>query len=154
MIKEIACDLFNSGAEVIAQCCNCMNTMGGGIAAQIRERFPEVYEDDQSTVKGDRTKLGTVRFVRLTRGQPPFICANLYGQYKFGAGARHLNYEAIYRCFTSLNSLANTEVKIAVPWRIGCNLAGGDWRIVQTMLNSIFEDSPRQLIICHRTGDP
>jgi hypothetical protein len=45
MIKHIKCDIFESGADVICHQVNCQGVMGSGIAKQIRERYPSVYED-------------------------------------------------------------------------------------------------------------
>ena len=39
--------------EVIAHGCNCMCTMGAGIAKTIKSEFPEAYQADCATEKGD-----------------------------------------------------------------------------------------------------
>ena len=44
--------------NIITHGCNCFCTMGSGIAPQIAEAFPEAYDADQKTVKGDIRKLG------------------------------------------------------------------------------------------------
>ena len=44
--------------DIIAHGCNCFCTMGSGIAPQIAKAFPEAYDVDQKTVKGDKKKLG------------------------------------------------------------------------------------------------
>ena len=53
-------DLAEAGEfDVVVQGCNCFNTMGGGIAREIRERYPQVALVDQETDRGDYQKLGT-----------------------------------------------------------------------------------------------
>ena len=48
--------------DVIVHGCNCMCTMGAGIAKQIKQKFPEAYRVDCQTKKGDRSKLGTISY--------------------------------------------------------------------------------------------
>jgi O-acetyl-ADP-ribose deacetylase (regulator of RNase III) len=53
-------DLAENGHfDVIIHGVNCFNTMGGGIAREIRERYPMVASVDMETVRGDYRKLGT-----------------------------------------------------------------------------------------------
>ena len=38
-------DLFVSGAATIVNAVNCVGVMGGGIAAEFRKRYPDMYQD-------------------------------------------------------------------------------------------------------------
>lgn len=62
-MKEIDGDLIalakEGRFEVIAHGCNCFCKMGAGIARGIKSAFPEAFETDKQTKKGDREKLGT-----------------------------------------------------------------------------------------------
>jgi hypothetical protein len=40
--------------------------------------------------------------------------------------------------------------KLGIPYGIGCGLGGGNWQIVSSMLNVIFENSSTNLIICKK----
>jgi O-acetyl-ADP-ribose deacetylase (regulator of RNase III) len=155
MVTEKEVDIFDSGAVIAAQCCNCQCTQGSGIAWAIRQKFPEVYDDDLQTVKGDRLKLGTVRIVKLITPHPTLrYIANCYGQFNFGRENRQMSYEAMYRCFESLKGhVANTNLILAFPYKISCKLAGGSWRVVREMIFDVFEDSPREVFICRKPGD-
>jgi len=62
--------------DVIVQGCNCQCRMGRGIAASIREQFPEAYAADLATVKGDRSKLGTFSSAVITRDPVSFRVVN------------------------------------------------------------------------------
>ena len=42
--------------------------MGKGIAKTIKTRFPEAYQADLKTNKGDREKLGTISFTSVELG--------------------------------------------------------------------------------------
>ena len=65
--------------DVLIHGCNCMNTMGAGIAKQIK-RFPEAYAVDKKTIKGSKDKLGTctMSLVQLKNGKHFFV--NAYTQ--------------------------------------------------------------------------
>lgn len=122
--------------DVIAQQANCFNTMGAGIAAQIKSQYYEAYALDQKTIKGDKNKLGTFN---ITKNTTPKV-ANLYSQYHYYPRDKvHTDYNALT---SSLDKLLifmteNNLHSIGLPYKIGCGLAGGDWKIV----NKIIEDA-------------
>ena len=45
MIKHIKCDIFESGADIICHQVNCQGQMNSGIAKQVKDRFPWVYNN-------------------------------------------------------------------------------------------------------------
>jgi O-acetyl-ADP-ribose deacetylase (regulator of RNase III) len=69
-------DLLNLASigefDVIVHGCNCHCTMGAGIAAAIKKRFPEAYAADCATLKGDRSKLGTISQAQIERADVRF----------------------------------------------------------------------------------
>ena len=74
-------DLAEAGEfDIIIHGCNCFNTMGGGIAREIRERYPEVSTVDSKTVSGDYSKLGnwTKETVIRKNGSVEFIVITLF----------------------------------------------------------------------------
>ena len=50
--------------DLIIHGCNCFCTMGAGIAKTIKQKFPEAYEADLKTEKGDKAKLGTISWAK------------------------------------------------------------------------------------------
>lgn len=129
----------------IAHCCNCQVNMGSGIAPQIRIAFPWAWEADQETIKGDPKKLGT-----FSLGDPfdrgyddgPMVY-NLYGQFGYGKrkyGGRDLNYDALYDALKGMaEDLQNYDrgdhesFTVGLPM-LGAGLAGGDWEIIEVMI--------------------
>ena len=63
MMKTIKGDLIKLAEEgkfdVIIHGCNCFHAMGGGIAKQLADKYPQVEEVDRQTTFGDRNKLGS-----------------------------------------------------------------------------------------------
>ena len=128
--------------DIIVQGCNCFNTMGSGIAAQIREVFPDAWEADQATLAGSYDKLGNYTWAThaLSEHDQKLIVVNAYTQYRFnGSGQRedHFNYIA-FRLILE---------KLAQRWpgrrwgfpAIGCGLAGGDRGIIMDMIQWFSE---------------
>lgn len=140
-IKYVKGDLLKSDVDIIVHCANCFCTMGSGIAKQIREQYPEAYEADLRTKKGDIKKLGSYS---VAESKDKWI-VNLYGQYTYGRESRKVNYEAVYNALEKLRnnliSINNSSAKIGFPYKMCCNLAGGDWRIIETMIKVIFENT-------------
>lgn len=119
----------------IAHGVNCMGVMGSGIAAQVRSRYPEVYQDYKEYCNSmDRGKLlGTVQYVML----PDALVLNCFTQYRYGTERRHADYDAIRACFENINKSGLKQ--LALP-KIGCGLAGGDWNIVEKILLETLTD--------------
>lgn len=126
--------------DAIAHVCNCQGVMGSGIALSIKQRYPEAYiayKQHEKIFHG--LDLGTVSRATLEDGKQIY---NLHAQEFYGKEKRHLNYEALYECLLHLRkSLIYTKKKVlGIPYKMGCDRAGGDWRIVESMMNAIFDD--------------
>ena len=156
MVKKQEVDIFKAPIDVLCHQANCMCTMGAGIAAEIRQRFPEAYKADCATKKGDLAKLGTFSSVyaeKKNRIDPerPLLVVNLYGQFRFGHLARYTNYEAVARALESLRETLLAGGKglvVGIPHKMGCSLAGGDWNVVEAIIHSVFEECPLDALIC------
>ncbi len=138
-------DVLASDERIIVHGCNCFNTMGSGIARQIREKYPEAWQIDQDTVKGDRSKLGDFTYVV---GEDDRIIFNAYTQYRYGRDSDvvYLEYEALTQSIDRIFGLVNAasswsesvdaDCPIAMP-KIGCGLANGDWDVVSKVLSRL-----------------
>lgn len=123
--------------NVLGHQANCFNTMGAGIALQIKQKLPQAYAADCATLKGNPHKLGKMSYAVIGKG----MVFNLYGQFKFGFGKTQTDYVALR---SALNSMAEKLVdhkhtaKIGLS-KLGCGLAGGDWAVVSSMIADVFE---------------
>ncbi len=125
--------------DIIVHGCNCFNTMGAGIAKQIKSNFPEAYKADLKTTKGDKEKLGNYSSVIVDQGTKNFTIINAYTQYSwYGAGVK-VDYSAIRSVFRQINNKYKDKC-IGIPL-IGAGLAGGNWDRIQNTINYEVTDS-------------
>lgn len=149
MIYEVNENLLEFPLDGFIHQCNCFHTMGGGIAARIKEKYPEAYEADvKHSPRGDERKLGHFSLCRTKDGKQIY---NLYGQYNYGYGKRYTNYEAVYTGLTAIkeHAIANNIRRLGLPKNMGCRLAGGNWKIIEAMIDEIFECEEIDLYICN-----
>ena len=131
MIKgDLIKKAMNGDFDVIVHGCNCFNTMGAGIAQQVKHYFPEAFIDDQGTHQGDVNKLGLIRSVPTSYG---VIVVNAYTQYDYRFNKINVDYSAITSCMIKIKK-EHTGKRIGLPL-IGCGLAGGDWNVVSSIIN-------------------
>lgn len=155
MIKHIKCDIFESGADVILHQVNCQGVMGSGIAKQVREKFPNVYNQYKMMCKdavGNHTLLlGTAQCVAITDNK--FI-VNLFAQEDFGYDGRcYTDYNALKKCLRAVKRYPMFYDKvIAIPYLMGCHRGGGDWDVVYKMIEDIFGNSNVDVLICEYNG--
>ena len=92
----------------------------------------------QATLEGVRSKLGGYSFAecKLENGNP-IIIINAYTQYRYGRDTRNVDYRAIEKVMKRLKDW--THGRLGMP-KIGCGLAGGEWSIVEEILNRVFDD--------------
>ncbi len=131
--------------DVIAHGANCFCTFGAGIAKAIKESFPEAYEADLKTRKGDYSKLGKLSLAKIKRDSHQFIVANLYTQYFFGKAkdpkdSKEIRYKAIEKSLKELKKQIPYDASIGLP-KIGAGLAGGDWEIIRKIIMSVIPNA-------------
>ncbi len=134
MAPSICGDLVQLAMEgrfdVIIHGCNCMCTMGAGIAKAIREHFPEAYDADQKTARGDKAKLGTITTATVERGGREITVVNGYIQFDYGGPGVLVDYDALRSVMRHAKAQFSGR-RIGYP-KIGAGLARGDWdRIAQ-----------------------
>ena len=135
-------DLAEAGEfDIVVQGCNCFNTMGGGIAREIAERYPMAAAVDMETERGDYTKLGnwTVGLNDLTDRR--FLIINAYTQYNMSKGTDVFEYLAFAVILQKLEFVYGSK-RIGFPY-IGMGLAGGRKEIIIRMIEN-FANSVAQ----------
>jgi O-acetyl-ADP-ribose deacetylase (regulator of RNase III) len=135
---------FPRNIDIVIHGCNTLNVFGSGIAKQIVEQFPEVYEADCEAKRLGHNKLGYFSGSKINGLDDKYII-NLYIQDGVSNHKRMLNYEAIYSGFERIVKLLNERdiedesLVIGFP-KIGCGYAKGNWTIVKTMIRETFKE--------------
>ena len=131
-------DLVSESGGILVHQVNCRRTAGAGLALQIRRRWPEWYHAYRCTIP----QLGRAW---VFRAAPYVWIASLYAQRDIGRNVPQTDYTALRGCLGRLDGQL-VEMDMAAdlllfPWRIGCGLAGGNWMIVQPMVEAAFPDA-------------
>ena len=130
-------DLLKSDCNVICHQVNLQGVMGGGIAKQISEKYPDCEKayNDYSKNYGDQNTRSTVYMCKV--GEKKWI-ANCYSQSLF--------YDTVYdwvkKCFNSVKDFAEqNNYSVGLPYKYGCGIAHGDWNIVSNIIEEVFGNS-------------
>jgi hypothetical protein len=70
--------------------------------------------------------------------------ANLYGQLGYGTmHLRYVHYEGFYLALESLIKQMSEQnmTRLALPYKIGADRAGGNWNIIETMVKEVIKGS-------------
>ena len=147
MIEIVNGDLLQSNLPLIAHQTNCLGVMGAGIARSIKDKWNQVYIQYVNFCKNFKysTELLGKCQICSTEDEPISLVANLFGEYSFTESVapyenRHTNYNA---ALLDLKEFCKNEgiIKIGIPYKLGCGLAGGDWDgVVYPMLQELFEN--------------
>lgn len=131
---------FKDGeVDVIAHQCNAFHTMGAGVAKAIAKAFPAALSADLASEYGGKEKLGWFTYTLTDYG----YIYNLYGQYGYGREGQHTNYNHLENALLGMKHdllFRKYKGKIGLP-KIGCGLAGGDWTVVENIIENVFSDS-------------
>jgi O-acetyl-ADP-ribose deacetylase (regulator of RNase III) len=137
MIKIIDGDLFESKADIIAHQVNKKGAFNSGVAKQVREKYPEVFETYSRSYKS--FNLGDVQYVETKDGK---TIANMFGQNNYGYdGKQYTSYEAIDGCLKGLHAYCKHYNKtVALPYGLASVRGGAKWDKVYAMIEEIFDD--------------
>lgn len=168
--KEIKGDLIelamNGEFDVIAHGCNCLVTMGAGIAPQMAKAFQADtadidydfdlkahFEFHRSEKLGNITWWNPNRDFGIKEAPENLTVVNAYTQYSYGTNhadgvSKPLDYEALTLCMRKMNyQFAGKH--IGLP-KIGCGLAGGNWDLVKLIIQQELKDCNITIVIYNK----
>lgn len=148
MIPIIEGNLLDVKTGVICHQVNCQGVMGSGIALQIKNRWPEVFntytahvraaqpQEFRTYVRPGRSVLGEIDLVKVQDG---LNVANIYGQDGYGMdGRRYTNYGAVAQAFARLKIQLGGYDMLYVPYNMGCDRGGADWGVYSEIIEAFF----------------
>jgi len=139
--------------DAVGHGCNCQSVMGAGVARAIREKYPQVYEIDCNDERNPKEKLGKFSIADLDNKKK---CYNIYSQYDCGGrnyGEIDLDYDALKSglelVFKDMND--KSLKSIALPL-IGAGLAGGDWNLIEPIIDDLSKKYNIKVVIYYIGG--
>lgn len=133
MSKIINQNILTVTSGVICHQVNLRGVMGGGLALQVRDKWPELFGAYKSECENGVHGLGSVSFVEVSDG---LFVANLFAQSNFGRDGRYTDYKALRECLTRVSEFGVRPVYL--PFGIGCGLGGGDWNVVYGIIEEVI----------------
>lgn len=121
--------------DLIGHGCNCIHSMGAGIAKAVAKRFPEALFADKLTPHNDTTKLGTYSKAEIV--DLDLTILNIYSQHLTWGPQPRVSYPAIERAARAIAAEFPGK-RLGLPM-IGAGLAGGDWLIIKEILGRELE---------------
>ena len=149
MITYKTGNLLEADVDYIVHQVNCQGAMGSGIAKQIRAKWPHVYDEykwflDCSKNVWNRPALGRIQIILEDPDKEVGKCRNIVNFFSqdhyLPRNVVNTDYNAFRSCCEELRTVALKHQIIGFPYKIGCGLAGGDWNIVESIINEVFAD--------------
>jgi hypothetical protein len=150
-MKHLKGNILDVRTGYILQQCNCITVRPYGLSADLSRRFPGTCPYDyrkpirpgvNMSREEDRSEPGTVMIIGTEDG-PDII--NLFGQYTPGkakpnsvldkSSDREKYFQNGLDALIDFFDRTTEPITIAVPYKIGCGLAGGQWNHYKKMLD-------------------
>lgn len=157
-------DVLDTPIYIIAHQVNCKGVMGAGLAKQIRDKYPWVYSCYKKYCETYHYDLlgASAFFVNSDDTfKPEHLFMNIFGQDGYGRGSVQTDYQAFKNSITKglefyrtavCNDSYAVQIPIAIPYGIGCGLAGGDWDRIKDILEEI-EQKEKALFFVYKKED-
>jgi O-acetyl-ADP-ribose deacetylase (regulator of RNase III) len=151
-LKFVKGDILDAEDGIIGHQVNCQMVMGSGLAKQIKNKYPRVY-DEYIAIVGVapiNTRLGRCQIVAIS---DVLYFANLFGQFDYGLRGVNTDYGALGMALRQLQRWKTLfkppNFPVYLPYGIGCGLGGGDWKIVEGIIRDAV---PNAIIVRYEKG--
>jgi O-acetyl-ADP-ribose deacetylase (regulator of RNase III) len=147
-------NLLDAPVDYICHQVNCQGRMASGIAKQIRDRWPIVYEQYMAGINERRKKVEElcgqwesqidVSETLLGHGQnipvsDNLTVINMFSQQYYGYdGKKYTSYDAFWDCLQGIALTVPKGSKIGFPYKIGCGLGGASWPVIFQMIDEVL----------------
>jgi O-acetyl-ADP-ribose deacetylase (regulator of RNase III) len=136
VLKVVTGNILSSQEQYIAHQCNCVTTYAKGLADIIFKKWSHA---DCYAIRWENDKPGTIEI--RGDGQESRFIINMFGQFNPGKPLRDDDpFDGIQarkgyfiECMKRVAELKPRSV--AMPWQIGCGLAGGDWNFYNKVID-------------------
>ncbi len=147
MITTINKDILTVEKGAIVHFCNCLGAMGG-LAGAIVCKWPIVKESYLTYLKSKDHAVFALGEIDIVRVDKPLWVINAFTQYDYGSG-RHTEYAAVIKVLQNVRKEA-ISLDVYLPWMVGCGLGGGNWDIVNKIVEEVFSGYPGNVYYCKK----
>lgn len=135
MLKFKTGDILTATENIICHQVNVDGVMGGGLALQIASKYPEVEKKYKEYCRENYCSYdalcGESYRVKINDQQEIANCFTQLPNYD-------TDYQAIKDCFMTLLMICKeTNKTICIPYKYGCGIANGDWKVVRKILEDL-----------------
>ena len=135
MIEYRKGNLLDVKSGIIIHGCNAQGVMGSGVALAIKQKYPIVYNDYRAEYEYRHNKLFLGTCIK-SWVDDELMVINAITQQDYGRdGKRYVNYVAIVNVFSEAIVTASAYDYILNFPKIGAGLGGGDWSIIEQLIN-------------------
>lgn len=128
-VSIIQGDVLKTSAKYICHQVNTFGTMGAGVALQIKKNYPHVYLEYNKFCSYHTPEELYGKVLRIEENKDK-VFLNMFSQIGIGGPNVNTNYEYFHECLLKIREMIPIGEEIAMPYMIGCGLAGGDWSII------------------------
>lgn len=141
-------NILDSTEDIIGHQTNTLGIMGAGLAKQIKDKNPLMYESYRLYCKNHSWEELMGNCFIIVSDNSNQLIANIFGQNKIGNYTRQTSYPALQNGLIFLEQYAKSKnYSVSLPDHLGSGLAGGDWDVVLSMIKHIFENSEVKCVI-------
>ena len=137
MIKIVNGNILECTENIIVHQVNVQGIMGGGVARQLANQYINLEKEYTEFCKLYKNKYEQLKgkvFKIMLQGK--FIM-NMFSQKE----NFDTDYEAMKVALEEIKKYAKEfKLSIAIPYKIGCGIANGDWNKVYKIIEEVFSD--------------
>ena len=144
MIEYRKGNLLDVTEGIIVHGCNMQGIMVAGVAKAVKAKYPACFAKYKMCLDSWDYKLGDDIMYKVNSDL--FIC-NALTQLRYSrTGSRQVNYVAIVKVFDrNIRNARALGLSLHFP-KIGAGLGGGDWNIIEQLINDCDPDDTVQKI--------
>ena len=130
----------SQGNKLIVHCCNDLGAWGKGFVLALSKRWPQVEQEYREWFRNKSNNdfaLGSAQFVQV---EADIWVANLIGQHGIRSSSNPIpiRYGAIEDGLEKVADFAIANLCSVHMPRIGCGLAGGNWKTIYPIIGQVL----------------
>jgi O-acetyl-ADP-ribose deacetylase (regulator of RNase III) len=146
-VEYVSGDVFINryNAQAFAHGCNCVGSMGAGIAVGIKERYPEMFEEYRRRCKAKPREFNPGDVFLWKADDKPHVLNLATQEDNWRTRA---TYAWVEQALHNMIAVVDSEkiTTIAMP-RIGAGYGGLSWKKVRVIIDAVCTDWPGKLYV-------